>query len=120
MHSFTTLPYDFATTKTDGGYPFGELILSGNTLYGTGSLGGSSGSGTVFSIFLQPQLTILAAGVNVILSWPTNYTGFTLQSTTNLVSAVWSSNLYSPVTVNDHYNVTNSISDTRHFYRLSQ
>ena len=36
--------------SSDGGYPEGELFLSGNTLYGTTDNGGSSGGGTVFAI----------------------------------------------------------------------
>jgi uncharacterized repeat protein (TIGR03803 family) len=38
------------TYRTDGGYPEGGLIASGNTLYGTASEGGSSGYGTVFAV----------------------------------------------------------------------
>ena len=37
-------------TNTDGAVPLGGLILSGGTLYGTGSVGGAGGSGVVFSI----------------------------------------------------------------------
>src|ERR1019366_5240943 len=45
--SFTTL-YNF-TNGSDGAHPYAALILSGNTLYGTASEGGSSGAGTVFA-----------------------------------------------------------------------
>jgi uncharacterized repeat protein (TIGR03803 family) len=34
----------------DGGYPIGDLALSGNTLYGTAEQGGNNGNGTVFKI----------------------------------------------------------------------
>ena len=37
-------------TNTDGGSPLAALILSNNTLYGTTSWGGTSGSGTVFRV----------------------------------------------------------------------
>jgi len=37
-------------TNSDGRYPAAGLVLSGNTLYGTASGGGSSGNGTVFEI----------------------------------------------------------------------
>ena len=36
--------------ETDGGNPFGGVILSGNTLYGTTSDGGSGGKGTVYAV----------------------------------------------------------------------
>lgn len=37
-------------TNQDGGHPIAGLILSGRTLYGTASSGGSSGRGTVFVV----------------------------------------------------------------------
>src|SRR5258707_397901 len=46
--TFTNL-YGF-TGGNDGGAPSASLILSGNTLYGTASGGGSSGNGTVFAV----------------------------------------------------------------------
>src|SRR6266404_3321853 len=45
---FTNL-YGF-TGGNDGSAPYAGLILSGNTLYGTASGGGSSGNGTVFAV----------------------------------------------------------------------
>jgi Divergent InlB B-repeat domain len=56
----------------------------------------------------------------LILSWPTNSTGFALQSTTNLASPVWTTNLPSPVIINGQNTVTNPISGTQQFFRLSQ
>src|SRR5262249_19312434 len=68
-----------------------------------------------------PQLTITASGTNVILSWPTNAVGFTLQSTTNFrSSASWVTNSSAPVVVNGQNNVTNPVSGPQQFYRLSQ
>ena len=68
-----------------------------------------------------PQLTITPAAANVILSWPTNAIGFTLQSTTNLgSSAIWTTNSPAPVVVNGQNTVTNPISGTQQFFRLSQ
>jgi len=46
--SFATR-YDF-TGGSDGANPYAELILSGNTLYGTARNGGSSDAGTVFAV----------------------------------------------------------------------
>ena len=67
------------------------------------------------------QLTIMPSGTNVILTWPTNALGFTLQSTTNLASpAVWSTNSPTPVVVNGQNTVTNPITGPQRFYRLVQ
>ncbi len=66
-----------------------------------------------------PQLAIIASGTNVILTWSANFTGFTLQSTTNLVSpTVWTTVSPAPVIINGNNAVTNSISSTSTFYRL--
>src|SRR5260221_402881 len=46
--TFTNL-YSF-TGGSDGGVPYAGLILSGNTLYGTTAVGGSSSNGTVFAV----------------------------------------------------------------------
>jgi uncharacterized repeat protein (TIGR03803 family) len=122
LHSFTlTSPY----TNGDGANPSGGLVLSGNTLYGTTGVGGRYGSGTVFSILMQPQLTIIPSGPNLVLSWPTNYAGFdytryALQSSTSLGSPVWNTNLRAPVVVNGLNTVTNPISGVQEFFRLRQ
>ena len=112
-------------TNSDGAYPYAGLICAGNTLYGTATHGGPSGYGTLFSVSLgsgsAPQLTINRSGANVIVTWLTNSAGFTLRSTTNLLTpAVWSTVSPGPVVVNGQNTVTNPISGTQRFYRLSQ
>jgi len=120
LHSFTEVDQTYYT-NSDGANPQGSLILSGNSLYGTAERGGSPGPGTVFSLRLPPpQLTIITSGANVILTWPANFTGFTLQSATNLSSPIWTTNLTAPVVLNGQYTVTNPISGTQQFFRLSQ
>src|SRR5262249_24326248 len=130
-----TIPHRFTATYTnssgintnsDGAYPLGGLTLSGNTLYGTTIQGGTSGNGTVFSLSFAPRLSITPFGIppsGIVLSWPTNfavfdYTGYTLQSTTNLASPIWTTNLPAPLVVNDQNVVTNPISGLQQFYRL--
>ena len=53
LHSFTPLIDigSYVYTNSDGAQPICELILSGNTLYGTTSGGGSGGEGTVFKVY---------------------------------------------------------------------
>ena len=77
---------------------------------------------TVFRVSASPVcLTMIPSGANVILIWPTNATGFTLQSTTNLgSSAVWTTNSPAPVIVNGQNTVTNPLTDPQRYYRLSQ
>jgi uncharacterized repeat protein (TIGR03803 family) len=122
LHTFTALygPY-YSSTNSDGANPQASLILSGNTLYGTAKNGGTNGLGTVFSIFIQPQLTIIPSGPYMILAWPTNYSGFTLQSTTNLgSSAVWATNSPPPAVIGGQNVVINTTTTGKQqFYRLS-
>jgi uncharacterized repeat protein (TIGR03803 family) len=123
--AFTTLYC--LTGGNDGANPQAGLILLGNTLYGTTQAGGSNDNGTVFSIALPaPQLTIIPSGANMILTWPTNYlsfdyTGYTLQSATSLISpATWNPVSPSPVVIGGQNVVVSPISGTQQFYRLSQ
>ncbi len=119
---FTTL-HSFSGGR-DGASPLASLILSSNTLYGTASGGGDLGDGTVLSISLPvtpPQRTVSPSGAYVILAWPTNASGFSLQSTTNLVSpAAWTTVSPEPVVLNGQNTVTNPVSGTQQFYRLSR
>jgi uncharacterized repeat protein (TIGR03803 family) len=128
LYDFSPLPSPFHT-NIDGAFPIG-LTLSGGNLYGTTINGGSYsegdlgrtifGFGTVFRIALPPELILTPSGPNLVLSWPTNFTGYTLQSTTNLGSSVWTTNLPTPVVINGQNTVTNPLSGTQQFFRLSQ
>jgi uncharacterized repeat protein (TIGR03803 family) len=119
LHSFTAISGP-SSTNSDGALPYAGLILSRNTLYGTANSGGSSGHGTVFSLSLPaPRLTITPSGPNVILTWPANAAGFTLQSTTNLVSpADWSAVAQSAVTNAGQISVAVPATAGRKFFRL--
>jgi uncharacterized repeat protein (TIGR03803 family) len=50
LYSFTATSSRYPNTNSDGANPQAGLLLSGSTLYGTASQGGSSGSGTVFKL----------------------------------------------------------------------
>jgi uncharacterized repeat protein (TIGR03803 family) len=108
----------------DGSIPEAGLVVSGNSLYGTTDSGGSSDYGTVFMLTFGlinvPHPAIIASTTNVVLTWPANANGFSLQSTTNLTSPViWSSVLPGPTVINNENTVTNQIFGTQRFYRLS-
>jgi uncharacterized repeat protein (TIGR03803 family) len=111
LHSFTATSGPYPSTNSDGATP-GGLLLSGNTLYGTTIIGGSSGFGTAFSLSLvAPQLTTIRSGANIILTWPTNAAGFTLQSAPAITSTFTNiAGATSPY--------TNAITSAQQFFRL--
>jgi hypothetical protein len=105
-------------TGTNLAWMVGALDLAGNSRIAGGMVDMGSYEHVVAG---APRLAIGRSGANVILTWPTNAVGFTLQSTTNLApSAVWSAVFPASVVVNGQQTVTNVISGKQQFYRLSQ
>ncbi len=118
------------------------LIALSNTVYGAfagrglaaaQNLNGFDRSANIDPFFFTvpeplppPQLTITLSGANVVLTWPAHvggfdYTGFRLQSTTNLVPPLaWSTNSPAPVVINGQNVITNPITGPQQFYRLVQ
>jgi uncharacterized repeat protein (TIGR03803 family) len=126
LHHFTPVPWYGPYTNSEGAHPYGGLVVSSNTLYGTAYQGGDSGNGTVFGLSFVPELNISHSGEHAILTWPITYAGFSyagyyLQATTNLAApVVWMPVAPAPVVVNGENTVTNPISSPQQFYRLSQ
>jgi len=77
-------------------------------------------SGDVYRIGTTiPLLNIRRdAGTNVVLSWRTNFTGFTLEARTNLNSGAWNVTSPAPAVRGTNYVVTNTVSGSQRFYRL--
>lgn len=72
------------------------------------------------SISARPSLSIKSSsGRQLVLSWPTNYTGFTLQSSTNPASAIWT-NCSSPSVSVGNFVITNPMSAGVQLFRLKK
>jgi len=123
--TLTILPNSADNTNSDGAYPQTPLIVSAGGFYSSAAYGGLGGSGSLFNVALgsvvsTPSLAINRSGTNVMVSWPTNFTGYALYSTTNLAPAVWDIVSQRAVIVAGLYVVTNGDSGTSEFYRLSR
>lgn len=94
------------------GYSYSDPPYTGGTWFAMDNLIVMTNAG--------PRLNFTSSGTDLILTWPTNATGFRLQSTTNLISPVWTTNSPTPVVVNGQNTVTNPISGAQQFFRLSQ
>jgi hypothetical protein len=69
---------------------------------------------------VAPKLGAARQGGSLVLLWPTNAVGFTLQYATNLPSTNWNTVVPSPVIVNGQYMVSNVTSGMAKFFRLSR
>jgi hypothetical protein len=66
-----------------------------------------------------PVVIIEPDGTNVVVSWATNLTGFTLQFSTSLtVPVYWTNHPGRPVVVHQQFKVTNALSGNLQFFRL--
>jgi Leucine Rich Repeat (LRR) protein len=112
---------------TDGG----SIFYFDNALSTILYVNGTTGWGATYDGILTapcttcggsaPPLAIIQSGANVILTWSADFAGYTLQFTTNLIPPVaWTTVTPAPVIINDLNTVTNLISGTKKFYRLSQ
>ncbi len=120
-------PYTFTAasgpsyTNIDGAGPSSALVVMSNTVYGTALSGGNSGNGTVFRLDLQPELTLIPRGTNLVFMWPTNFAWFNLQSTTNFATPdTWTPVSARPIAFEGNNVVTNHISIERQFFRLQR
>jgi uncharacterized repeat protein (TIGR03803 family) len=113
-------------TNADGAIPDGDLVLVGNSLYGTTFAGGLRAAGTVFSLAL-PVLpaTITGIFINPDGSATLSFLGSPgstniVQSTADLTSGLWqgiSTNTADPVTGIWNFTDTTAGQSPQQFYR---
>jgi uncharacterized repeat protein (TIGR03803 family) len=137
LHNFSFLRPP-AVTNSDGTYPYGTLVLSGNTLYGTALFGGDSDNGTVFAVNTDgtgfktlhsftslaipvPQLTITPVGENLLVAWPINSGAmvYSLESTTDIRSPSWNPVSFTANVLNRQNIATLPSSSQTQFFRLN-
>ena len=77
---------------------------------------GSSGASGAFNVLGAPSLAITALSNSVVLSWPTNAAGFTLEQAVTM--SHWTNDPATPVVASNLFNVTNAPGAAATYYRL--
>jgi hypothetical protein len=101
-----------------------NLYIRARGYYRSGHHNGSESiTESVRNVFLtatlQPLLNIQpSTNTDVVLLWPTNFTGFALEANTNLNTNVWTAVSPAPAVSGTNNVVTNAISGPARFYRL--
>jgi hypothetical protein len=104
------------TTICDGANAAGNYVYVGYT---------SAQGWNSFSLALSvpapsgPALSVQSMGAQTVISWPTNASGMSLQSSPDPWSGNWSAVTNIPGTVGDHYTVTIDTSVGSQFYRMA-
>jgi hypothetical protein len=109
-----------ATTEDPSPAVASPVTLGGQVLRGVTAIavGPDHTVALIGGVELLPSLKARPTGNELILSWPTNAPGFTLQSTLDLTPPVrWLDFTGVPAVVAAHFTLTNTITGTQ-FYRL--
>jgi len=96
-------------------------ILAGGMFTTLATNGGDTVTRNYIARFAAPPpLLNIQRSVNtdVVLSWATNFTGFTLEASTNFNTNVWSAVSPAPTVSGANHVVTNTINGAARFYRL--
>ena len=112
-NSFTIIANDSAdaVAGTFNGLAQGSTLFINGIPFRIGYIGGSGNDVVLTQLLGVPSLKIQRSGTtNVVLSWPTNVTGFTLESNTNLNTGNWTFAPPAPVVSGTNNVVTNAAS----------
>ena len=110
-----------AVTNTFVGLSEGATVSVSGTPFRISYVGGSGNdvSLTQLAATQQPLLNLQRAlQTNVVLSWATNFTGYTLEANTNLNTNVWAVVSPPPAVSGTNNVVTNNTSGVQRLYRL--
>ena len=120
-NTFTIIDNDGsdAVTNTFNGLPQGATLNISGIPFVISYKGGSGNDVVLTQLTGLPILSIQSSSTtNVVLSWPTNFTGFNLQFNTNLNNNIWGA-APPPTVLGTNNVVTNATSIASQFYRLA-
>jgi hypothetical protein len=107
---------DFNSTAIASPVTLGGQVLSGVTAIATRT---DQTVALIGGVPLPPSLNARPNGNELLLSWPTNAVGFTLQSTADLTPPVtWLDSTSVPGIIGAHFTLTNTTTGDARFYRL--
>jgi hypothetical protein len=106
--------YNFPTNSQANANRCGRVIFAGNRVF---ALDANNG---FLAFTVVPRLTITPTTGEVVLSWPTNFTGYTLTATPALSPTPTWTNVSSGTIEGTQYVVTNTPSAASLFYRLKR
>jgi hypothetical protein len=104
--------YNFPVNHQNNGNGCGRVIFAGDRVYALDSNNG------LVAFRLEPVLSIMPSGGNMVLAWPVSTPGYTLQATPSLSPPITWTNVGTGTLVGLQYMVTNAISPAPSFYRL--
>lgn len=115
---------DYSTLSVDPANPtqfWSEQMYPSGLDESTG-LGDGIWSTEITQLFVTglPPLAIAASGTNVVVSWPSSFTGFQLESTASLAPAAWSNVTQTPSTNGSIVSVQVPASGSQQFFRLQK
>jgi uncharacterized repeat protein (TIGR03803 family) len=105
-------------SASEGIWLNGDLVLDGATLYGTAYAGGEAGEGTIFKLDLRPRLQITPSASGLKLSWASYANSASLEQTTKLSPAEWTTISSSYSTNSEYISVNVGVSNSARFFRL--
>jgi len=107
---------------TFNGLPEGATLDIGGDQFRISYIGGTGNDVVLTQLTATtptPALTIeRISGTQVRVSWPTNLAGYTLQSTSNLSTNIWSAVAQPPIVIGTNHVITSSATEPQMFFRL--
>jgi fibronectin-binding autotransporter adhesin len=120
-NSFTIIDNDGAdvVSGTFNGLAQNATVFINGIPFRISYTGGTGNDVVLTQLAGLPILSIHhSANTSVVLSWPSNFTGFTLEANTNLSTSLWATTAPPPVVSGTNNVVTNTVTGTQKYYRL--